>query len=146
MTRRLTLWLMALGFAVGVGGCSRYTADDLTEGVPVSFDQSEDIVESASLIAFWDLPGSVELSGEVGGNPAAFPDLSEEWDTVVIYTAGPFCGVPPRLEASSEGSAVTISVTIRQMGNCDSMQYTEAIGLNFVEEPESVMVIVHRDD
>lgn len=137
---------MAIGFVVCAGGCSTYTADDLTEGVPVSFDQSEDIVESASLIAFWDLPGSLELSAGVGGNPAAYPGLSDEWDTVVIYTAGPFCGVPPRLDASREASAITISVTIREKGNCDDMQYAEAIGLNFVEEPESVTVVVDRDD
>lgn len=137
-----------LGFAVYAGGCSSptYTADDLAEGVPISLDESETILESASLIDFWDLPDSLQLSDDLGrAGPASYADISEDWDTVIVYTAGPFCGLTPRLEGSREGTTVTVSVTLTEEGDCDAGEYAEAVGLTFIEEPDAVTVVVMRD-
>ncbi len=138
---------MAIGFALYAGGCSStYGSDDLSEGVPIRLDESETILESASLVAFWDLPDSLQLSVELSNGPASYSDISDEWDTVIVYRAGPFCGVPPGLEASREGTTVTISVMIRVEGDCEALEYEEAVGLTFIEEPDAVTVVVMRDE
>jgi hypothetical protein len=52
------------------------------------------------------------------------------YDAVVMYRAGPYCGLLPSVAVTGDQVELAVAITTRERGDCDAMEYDEALGLN----------------
>lgn len=140
-TRPLSALLIAASTAVG--GCSseetsanevRYSATDLEQGVSVGVDDPAGAVDSASVFLPDSLPSYSTLQPELASQGVVVMDPGEGgYDVVVVYRAGPFCGLLPTVSISGDTEQLMVGITSLAEGVCETMEYDEAIGLDLSE-------------
>ncbi len=123
-----------LGFCVIALGCGPDTfgADELLEGVEVEVDDTTDAIESATVFLPPDEPVYNEL--RFSGRIAILQPGVDGFDAVVAYLTGPYCGVLPDVSVTGDPELLTVAIRTHDGGNCDAMEYVEAIGLQVTGE------------
>lgn len=124
---------------------SHYSTAELREGIDHSVDDPEDLVESATLIAFNELPGSTQISHRIGdgGSIVLDPGL-RGYEVIVAYRTGPYCAVVPSVAVHGTEDAIVVEVASHQRGGCDDMQYDEAIGFNFATTRAGKPIVIRH--
>lgn len=116
----------------------RYAAEALAEGVEVAVDDPDGLIDSATVFLPDELPSYLSLQPQLDENGIAVLQPGEAgFDAVVVYRAGPFCGLLPEVSASGDGSQIAVGVRSRSTGDCDSVEYDEAVGLQIAGGHES---------
>jgi hypothetical protein len=117
---------------LAVSCAGRYVPADLSEGIDLRVDDAEHLVESATLIAFYELAENKQISQQIGaGGPIVIDPGLEGYDVIVAYRTGPYCAIPPSVAVLSTDGTIVVEVVSHNRGNCDAMEYDEAIGLDF---------------
>ena len=102
-------------------------------------DDPDDVVMAATVFLPDELPSYEASQVELASQGVTVVQPGEGGhDVVVIYRAGPFCGVLPSVAARVEGQVLHVTVQSKRDGRCDDMEYDEAVGLrlNHDEAPE----------
>jgi hypothetical protein len=111
----------------------RYSADALADGVTVEVDDPDNLVQSATVFLADELTTDTEISSRLAdGDVVVLQPGPIAYDAVVVYRTGPYCGLLPDVEAHDGERGIEIDVRSRTEGDCDAMEYDEALGLNFV--------------
>jgi hypothetical protein len=123
-----------------IGGCTqgdtRYSATQLLEGVEVAIEDPDGIVASMTVFLPDDLPSYGSMTPELERVGIAVLDPGEGgYDVVVLYRTGPYCGLLPKVEVH-DGSEIGILIKPRTEGDCDTMEYDEALGVDLAPEHE----------
>ncbi len=142
-TRALTVLITGLLTAACV---SQYSTAELRRGIDLRVDDPEHLVESVTLIDFYELPGSNQISQRIGdgGSIVLDPGL-QGYEVIVAYRTGPHCAVVPSVAVHSSDDAIVVEVVSHERGECESMQYDEAIGLDFATTRAGRPVVIeHR--
>lgn len=126
-----------LGFCVIALGCGPDTfgADELLDGVVaevVEVDGATGAVESATVFLPPDEPVYNEL--RFSGRIAILQPGVDGFDVVVAYLTGPYCGVLPDVSVTGDPELLTVAIRTHDGGNCEAMEYVEAIGLQVTAE------------
>jgi hypothetical protein len=134
----LRLWWIGVVLAV-VASCGdetrgpRYSAIDLRRGVEVEVDDPDGLIDSATVFLPNDLPSFMSLQSQLDKEGVAVLQPGEGgYDVVVVYIAGPYCGLLPEVWVGGVGTQIRTLVRSRTSGTCDDMQYVEAVGLQIV--------------
>ncbi len=137
----------ALAVAAGVlavAGCgsdARYSIDQLEQGVAVDIAGTSDAIDAAVVLLPDGLPSYVALQSDLEALGVAVVQPGEAgFDAIVIYRTGPYCGLLPAVAARGDETRLTIEVDSRASGDCDAMEYDEAIGLDLAPEFERATI------
>ena len=134
-TRAALRACIVVGIIASCGGnddaaTPRYSADALSEGVPVEVDDPDGVIESATVF----------LPDELVGYPSRTPELANQgvsvmqpgesgYDAIIMYRVGGYCGLLPEVAAAAGEAAIAVGVNSRSGDDCDALEYDEAIGL-----------------
>lgn len=123
---------------------SHYSTAELREGIDHSVDDPEDLVESATLIAFNELPGSTQISHRIGdgGSIVLDPGL-RGYEVIVAYRTGPYCAIVPSVAVHSN-DAIVVQVVSHERAVCEDMEYAEAIGFNFATTRAGKPIVIRH--
>jgi hypothetical protein len=138
---------VAFAVALAVAGCSddasgpRYSADALDAGVAVEVDDPGDVIDSAVVFLPDTLTSYESMHAQLARLGVAILQPGEDGhDAIVLYRTGPYCGLLPAVSAGGGDGRIEIDVRSRSSGDCDAMEYDEAIGLQLAEGHESDVV------
>lgn len=126
-----------VGSLFALSGCGsdtnepRYSADQLLRGVDVTVDDDAQAIDSAVVLLPDELPSYPSYHPALADQGIAVMQPGEGgYDAVVMYRTGPFCGLLPKVGVTGDESLLEVEITTRgSSGDCDSMEYDEAIGL-----------------
>jgi hypothetical protein len=120
----------------------RYSATDLERGVAVDVDDGDDLIDSATVFLPDDLPSYLSVHPTLAENGVAVLQPGEGgYDVVVVYRTGPYCGLLPKVSVNGAGTQIRIHIRSRSSGDCDDMQYDEAVGFQVVTGHETDHVV-----
>jgi len=142
--------LSALGAACGSdapSGATRHSGDEWVQGVEVEVEDAAGAVDSATALfpddrGYLSRVSASEFGADALSNPVAVLqrrdgelDPQDQFDVVVLYRDGPFCGQVPivSVEGDSRELAVTITSVI-EGPDCAAIQYAAAVGLVLTDE------------
>ncbi len=113
-------------------GDVRYSSRDLEAGVTVHVQDRAGAVASADV--FFAEPAadygvSTADIEAADGEVVIGQDPTGDYDVFLVYRSGPYCGLLPRVTVDGDTSLIEVTVRTRDEGNCDAMEYDEAVGL-----------------
>lgn len=145
-----TLYGLLVAGLVVLSGCGsndsdgteeRYSATDLQRGVTVSVEDPLGAVVSATVLLPDDLPSYLSLHPELAAQNVVVTNPGEGgYDVLVVYRTGPYCGLLPAVSIDGDTEELTVDVRSRSEGDCDAVEYDEAIGLDLSAEFEQAEV------
>lgn len=116
----------------------RYSATALADGVEVAVDDPDGLIDSATVFLPEELPSYLSLHPQLNENGIAVLQPGEGgYDVVVVYRTGPYCGLLPEVSANGDGTQIAVDVRTRSTGDCDAMEYDEAVGFQIAGGHES---------
>lgn len=116
----------------------RYAATELMRGVQVAVDDTDGLIDSATVFLPDDLPSFLSVQPQLDEEGVAVLQPGEGgYDVVVVYLAGPYCGLLPDVSVESLGKSIRAVIESRTEDECDDMQYAEAIGFQLVAGHEA---------
>lgn len=140
-TSRIAKFVVCCSLAFVGCGETRYSTDDLQPGVAVTIDGNVEAIDSATVFLPDDLPGYISIHPQLEDEGIAVLNLEDgRFDAVVVYRTGPYCGLLPTVSVDGDATALTIDVESRQSGDCDALQYDEAIGLDLAPQYEQATI------
>jgi hypothetical protein len=119
--------------------------DDLRRGAEVDVDDPDDAVATATVFLPDELRSYEASQDELASQGVAVVQPGEVGhDVVILYRAGPYCGVLPSVAARVDGQVLHVTVQSRRGGSCDDTEYDEAIGLRLNHDGAREVQAVHR--
>ena len=123
-----------------------YSAAALSDGVEFDIDDPDGAVESATVLLADAIEGAARFSPQLEADGVAvMPGDGTPFDVIALYRTGPYCGLVPDVRLEMTPSPV-LRVNSKS-GDCDSMEYDEAIGLVLATPIDpAVLTIEHSID
>lgn len=120
----------------------RFSGADFEAGVPVAVDDPSAVVREAIVFhppddRFVDLHPRLEAGDAVVITDAA------EFDVIILYRTGPFCGLLPDVDVVDGGDQIDIRIRPVDDGeDCESDEFDEAIGLLLEPDQRDRAIVV----
>lgn len=125
---------------------TRYSADQLLRGIDITAEDPALATESATVFLPDELPSYQLYDPALAEKGIVVIQPGENgYDAIVVYRTGPFCGLLPSVAVAGDEVQLEVAITTNRSGDCDSMEYDEAVGLNLSPGFETSTITARRD-
>jgi hypothetical protein len=128
--------------AVGCVDAARYDGAQFDEGIDIDVVNADDLIATATVFFAESQPWFEPAMTPEPSTTRVIAKPTDEYDWVVVYPAGPFCGRLPTVDASVDASDDLVigitPVSPLEDESCEALEYIEGLGLTLRDDGRDV--------